>query len=113
MNSIDAVEGTVKCILNQLHSTYIQTDSDDSEFIQLVKDVIDATDQYIRKNPELTEDPNILKQVLYVYSRNLWLMGQQKEGLPIDDDSSKSPWDNDEYQTYYFDYLYDRGVYPS
>lgn len=112
MKGIDAVEGTVKCILRELHSTYQQARSDDSEYIRQIKTVIDATDQYVRNNPEFIEDPEILKQVLYVYSRNLWLMGQDSRNTrrtaEIQDQLPE-----DDYQTYYFDYLYDRGVYPS
>ncbi len=113
MKCIDAVEGTVKCILRQLHAAHGKACADDSDYIHQVKTVIDATDQYVQQNPEFIQDPSILKQVLYIYSRNLWLMEQQSgDGLPeAHFDGSTS--ETDDYQTYYYDYLYDRGVYPS
>lgn len=107
MKCIDAIEGNVKMILNQLHKSYIDQQLDDSEYIRNVKSVLDATDQYARKNPEIIASPEMLKQVLYVYSRNLWLMGQVMEARTLSDP------DSDDYETYYYDFLYDRGVYPS
>ncbi len=108
MKCIDAVEGTVKCILKQLHSTHDHASSDDSEYIQQVKMVIDAIDEYVLRNPELIDDPAILKQVLYVYSRQLWLKGQKSCKV-----GPRTQTENEDYHTYYYDFLYDRGVYPS
>ena len=109
MKCIDAIEGNVKLILNQLHESYIEQQLDDSEYIRNVKSVLDATDQYARKNPEIVDSPEMLKHVLYVYSRNLWLMGKHPAGSPKD----RIDPDADDYQTYNYDFLYDRGVYPS
>ena len=113
MKCIDAVEGTVKCILRQLHSTHHQASSDDSEYIHQVKMVIDAIDEYVIKNPELIEDPAILKQVLYVYSRKLWMKGQKNRKSASQTKKEDQMTENDDYHTYYYDFLYDRGVYPS
>lgn len=113
MRCIDAVEGSVKCILKQLHSTHHQASSDDSEYIQQVKMVINAIDEYAEKNPELIDDPSILKQVLYVYSRKLWLKGQKSCQSASQIKPKDQMTDNDDYYTYYYDFLYDRGVYPS
>ncbi len=113
MKCIDAIEGTVKCILKKMHTDHLKNTADDSEYIQTVKTVIDATDQYIESNPECVDNPDILKQVLYVYSRNLWLIGQEPSHTgqsPYVDDLGK---DSEEYQTYYYDYIYDQGVYPN
>ena len=112
MKCIDAIEGTVKCIIKEMHTAHSRNSSDDSEYIYNVKTVIDATDQYVRNQAEFIDDPGILKQVLYLYSRDLWLTGQ----YPVTDDSQSKTnildEDNDEYQTYYYDYIYNRGVYP-
>ncbi len=110
MKCIDAIEGTVKSIIKEIHSTYTRNSADDSEYIYNVKTVINATDQYVRSQPEFIENPEILKQVLYVYSRNLWLLGQQPAA--VESKTSALDSENEEYQTYYFDYLYNRGVYP-
>ena len=113
MKCIDAIEGNVKSILKQLHADYCKTDTDDSEYIFHAKAVIEATDRYIRNNPELIEEPEWLKQVLYVYSRNLWIMGQQPQGACRSKEDNTLSGENEDYQTYYYDYLYNRGVYPS
>ena len=113
MKCIDAIEGTVKCILKKMHADHLNNNSDDSEYIQTVKTVIDATDQYIVNNPECVENPDLLKQVLYAYSRNLWLIGEKSidSVKPLEDEAIGL--ENDEYQTYYYDYIYDRGIYPN
>jgi hypothetical protein len=113
MKCIDAIEGTVKYILEQLHMKHAKAGSDDSEYVFHAKTVIEATDRYILKNPELVEAPELLKQVLYVYSRNLWIMGQQPHGAGPPKGNDALDGENEEYQTYYYDYLYDRGVYPN
>ena len=113
MKCIDAVEGTAKCILNALHVAYTKTDLDDSDYIRQAKCVIEATDRYIRQNPELIDDPQLLKQVLYVYSRNLWIMSQQPKKAHRGPADAMGGCENEDYQTYYFDYLYQNGVYPN
>ncbi len=113
MKCIDAVEGTVKCILDSLHAAHLQVFCDDSEYIYQVKTVIDATGTYVAQNPELIQDPAILKQVLYTYSRNLWLKEQRSGEVSQDAHPNGSTTDTDDYQTYYYDYVYERGVYPN
>ena len=113
MKCIDAIEGTVKCILKRMHSDHLENNSDDSEYIQSVKTVINATDLYIESNPECVENPALLKQVLYVYSRNLWLIGQDQAKREFEACDGTIEMESEEYQTYYYDYIYDRGVYPN
>jgi len=113
MKCIDAVEGTAKSVLKQLYSAHRQACTDDSEYIEQVKAVIAATEHYVKQNPELMQDTSVLRDVLYVYSRNIWLMGQQSGDLPPVAESMDRNSENNEYQTYYYDYLYDRGVYPN
>ena len=114
MKCIDAIEGTVKFIIKELYSTHVQSSvgADDSEYIYNVKSVIQGTDQYVRTHPEFIEDPQILKQVLYEYSRNLWLLGKEPAADFSETAASLTDSENDEYQTYYYDYIYNRGVYP-
>ncbi len=114
MKCIDAIEGTVKSIIKELYAVYIQNSAgaDDSEYIGNIKSVINATDQYVRTHPEFIEDPQILKQVLYEYSRDLWLEGNAPETTIAESATGLKDSGNDEYQTYYYDYIYNRGVYP-
>ena len=112
MKCIDAIEGTAKSIIKEIHAAHTRNSADDSEYIYNVKTVIDATDQYVCNHPELIEDPGILKQVLYVYSRELWLMSQQPEAAASDTKAGSMDSENEEYQTYYYDYIYNRGTYP-
>ena len=114
MKCIDAIEGTAKSIIKEMYAVHVQNSAsaDDSEYIENVKTVILATDQYVRTHPEFIEDPQILKQVLYEYSRNLWLTGKEPAAVPSEAAAGITDSENDEYQTYYYDYIYNRGVYP-
>jgi hypothetical protein len=110
MKCIDAIEGTVKCILNAIYSVSMEGRLDDSEYIRNIKAVIDATDHYLQLNPEVVDSPEILKRVLYDYSRSLWLTGQTCS--PSTETMESGASEDQEYQTYYFDYLYHHGIYP-
>lgn len=112
MKCIDAIEGTVQCIIKEMYTVYTRNSADDSEYIYNVKTIIDATDQYVRSHPEFIDNPDILKQVLYVYARSLWLMGQQPATQVQETKAYSMDSETEEYQTYYFDYIYNRGVYP-
>jgi hypothetical protein len=113
MKCIDAIEGITKAILFRLHSVKVEDRLDDSEYIRNVKAVIDGTAGFLNSNPEIVDEPQILLNVLYDYSRSLWLKNQS--GLEITSDTAQSRTlleSNEEYETYYYDYLYHRGLYP-
>ncbi len=112
MKCIDAIEGTVKTILNHLHAVSIEDHLDDTEYVRNARAVIEATHQFIVNNPEIVENPQLLKDVLYAYSRNLWLNGQQPSTQQDQAKPDGAATEEEEYQTYYYDYLYHRGIYP-
>lgn len=112
MKCIDAIEGTAKKIISQMHTVFIDGGLDDSEFIRNIKAVIEATDQFLQDNPELIEDRQLLKQVLYRYSRDIWLMGQRGVEPQAPEFKDTLSTESEEYQTYYYDYLYNQGLYP-
>ncbi|RJQ70722.1 MAG: hypothetical protein C4519_20605 [Desulfobacteraceae bacterium] len=112
MKCIDAIEGTVKSILTRIHTVTVEDNLDDTEYVRNVKAVIEATDHFIRGNPELVEDPQLLNDVLYRYSRNLWLLNLQGAKQVVSGPTEDSAVENEEYQIYYYDYLYHRGIYP-
>lgn len=138
MKCIDAVEGAVKCILSRIHEVTLEDRMDDSEYVRNVKAVIDATDLFVEGNQEIVPDRNLLKNVLYSYSKDLWR--STANDLPADAETAPggcapskkadatstakapsavkaslkdgAPSDDDGYRDYYFDYLYRHGVYP-
>jgi hypothetical protein len=112
MKCIDAIEGTVKTILNHMHAISVEDHLDDTEYVRNVRAVIDATYQFIVNNPEIVESPQLLKDVLYGYSRRLWLSGQQPSLAHEQIKTDEAGVEEEEYQTYYYDYLYHRGTYP-
>jgi len=111
MKCIDAIEGTAKTILNHMHAVSVEDHLDDTEYVRNVRAVIEATYQFIVNNPEIVETPQLLKDVLYSYSRRLWLSGQQSSPPP-ERTKPEGSAEEEEYQTYYYDYLYHRGTYP-
>jgi hypothetical protein len=112
MKCIDAIEGTVKNILQRIHAVCIEDNLDDTEYVRNIKAVIDGVDLFIRENPEIVDDPQLLNQVLYLHSRNLWLVHQQAGNPDAGAKPMETTTEKEEYQTYYFDYLYHRGMYP-
>ena len=111
MKCIDAIEGTVKCILHQWHGLCVEYQLEDSEYVRNVKSVIEGTGHFLTENPEVVENPRLLLDELYNYSRELWLACQQG----FDDTvihTSPSDTETLEYRTYFYDYLYHRGIYP-
>lgn len=126
MNCIDAIEGTVKCILNRIHEVTLEDHMDDSEYVRSIKAVIDATDDFVEGNQEIVPDRNLLKNVLYSYSKDLWRNTASDSPEPIEPAAGEPvthKWngappndvatpDDDGYRDYYFDYLYRHGVYP-
>jgi hypothetical protein len=113
MKCIDAIEGNVKSIIQRLHSVCIEDRLDDSEYIRNMKAVIDGTSEFAKNNPEIVTDPEILAQVLYHHSRDLWLKSQQPQETISEQEKPALLADSDgEYETYYYDYLYHRGLYP-
>ena len=105
MNNLDAIEGSVKSILEKLHGLWIDTHLDDSEYIRNTKAVIEAADQFIQENREITSDPEILIDVLYQYAKELWLTHKMTVEKPVGAE-------NGDYSEYCFDYIYKHGVYP-
>jgi hypothetical protein len=105
MNNLDAIEGSVKSILEKLHGVWIDAHLDDSEYIRNTKAVIESADRFIQENREITIAPEILIAVLYRYARELWLTHKMTVEKPV-------TGENGDYSEYYFDYIYKHGVYP-
>ena len=109
MNCIDAIEGTAKELL--LKFVDISTDYrlDTSEYVRSVKAVIDAAVNFIQNNPEVSETPELVREVLYDYAREQWLTRLEKN---VDSDQSAAGKPDIEYQAYCYDYVYAHGNYP-
>ncbi|MBT8340971.1 MAG: hypothetical protein KJP07_13230 [Desulfatitalea sp.] len=112
MKCVDAIEGTVKYILKCIHTLNMEDHLDDTDYARNAKAIIDGADRFIRDNPELIDDPQILKDVLFEYSRSLWLAGLIAGDAAQPTDNKEIGEEQQEYQTYYYDYIYHRGVYP-
>jgi len=106
MAGIDAVEGTVKSIIDRFFAVYIEDRLDDTEFIKNVKSIIEATEIFVKQNGELLSEPAVLTGTLYEYAKSKWMTNFIKD-RPLEGESSE-----DGYYDYYFDYIFKSGVYP-
>lgn len=112
MNCIDAVEGVVKDIIVNIHQASLAGPMDDTEYIRTVKTVIEGASRYILSNRELVPDPELLGKVLREFAREIWLVPERSSQAEEDSgDTSENPFDED-YYTYFFDHIYNHGVYP-
>ena len=113
MKCIDAIEGTVKSIITKLYQEFAEGILDDTEYIRNVKVVIEGTDEFIQVNKEIVNDPQLLKQVLYEFSKTYWLNNLGKiRKIGLDADPNDVVADEDGYDEYYFDYIYNQNTYP-
>ena len=113
MNYIDVIEGAAKSIITQFLQMFTEDGLDDTEYARNVKAVINGMDFFILKNREIIDDPKMLKQVLYDFSKKLWIENLEKnQNDPDDFQHKKTITENDRYNEYYFDYIYNHGEYP-
>ena len=114
MNCIDAIEGSFKCLINRFHQAYLDESMDDTIYVRNIRSVIEGLDDFIQHNKELQLiDPKILRSVIYGYAREKWLKSARELAGKENPPTAKpvSP-ESDEYQLYYFDYIYHHGMYP-
>ena len=113
MNCIDAIEGTAKSTLTRLHETSIECRLDDTEYIRNIKDVIGGVCKFVQDNPEVATQPDTIRQVLYDFSKKLWLSGiNGPKNKTSDSGTLGDTPESEEYHDYYFDYIYTHGIYP-
>jgi hypothetical protein len=114
VNPTDTIEGTAKFIIDKLHEMYVLEKLDDSDYIGCVKKIINATDTYLKHQKEMKVEPNLLKDGLYAYSKELWLKRQTNEQAGTDTICGNVvvTQPNDGYQDYYYDYIYSQDLYP-
>ncbi|MCB2146498.1 MAG: hypothetical protein KQI81_08490 [Deltaproteobacteria bacterium] len=109
MNCIDAVEGMAKALLGKFLEVSTEYRLDDSEYIRTVKAVIDTVILFVKNNPEISETPELIREVLYDYAKTQWLGRLEKT---VDSDPVAGATRDLEYQAYCYDYLYAHGNYP-
>ncbi len=116
MNCIDAIEGTAKSIIGQLHDQCIQLKTDDSEYIQTVKSVIEGVGTFVQANREVANDPATVQTVLYSYAKSLWREYRHqdlKRAGTASNPSDSGALEEDDYYNYYYDYIYANNMYPT
>ncbi len=105
MNCVDAIEGTVKCIIDKMYGLFFEGVQDDTEYIRNAKVVITGTDAFVQAHQEDVIHPDQLQKRLYGYAKERWLNYVQS--------IAESSVDRDPaFYDYYFDYIYHHGIFP-
>lgn len=108
MKCIDSIEGVIISVLKEYFSEYCPS-RDDSEFALNVRIVLKGVDRFVREHREIIGDSEILKKILFEFSRDLWITDMiKKHHNPEETDIEKEK----EYYTYYFNHLFNQGIYP-
>jgi glycine cleavage system H lipoate-binding protein len=109
MNCIDAIEGMAKALLEKFLDVSMEYRMDASEYIRNVKTVIDTVILFVKNNPEVSETPELIEDVLYDWAKANWLARLEKT---VDTDEETRAARDLEYQAYCYDYLFAHGNYP-
>lgn len=112
MNCIDAIEGTAKSTLTAFMGLSTEYRMDLTEYIRNVKAVIDGAVLFLEQSPEVGDSPDILRDVLSAHAKSLWMADVEKQLTPADPAAATAVRPDLEYQSYCYDYVYDRGEYP-
>lgn len=111
MKCIDAIEGNAKAVISKLHRVFVDDRLDVTEYVRNVKAVIDGTDEFLKENKEIIDDPKLLKQVLHNFSKELWLADLKRK---VEKKENEKNWEaaDEEYYEYFYDYIYAHNNYP-
>lgn len=109
MNCIDAVESMAKALLDTFLDVSSEYRLDLSEYIRNVKVVIDTVVLFVKDNPEVSETPELIRDILYDFAKKKWLARLEKG---IEPDEETGGLHDLDYQAYCYDYLYVHGNYP-
>lgn len=110
MNCIDAVEGLAKAILERFVDVAAEYRMDVSEYICNVKAIVETVTGFVKNNPEISETPELIQDVLCAYAKARWLARFEKTSGDPDQTEGVGP--DFEYQAYCYDYVYTHGNYP-
>ena len=64
---------------------------------------------FVKNNPEVSDNPDLIRDVLYDFAKMGWLA---RLGKTLDGDQEADNAPDVEYQAYCYDYLYAHGNYP-
>ena len=109
MNCIDAIESMAKAMLEKFLDVSTEYRLDVSDYIRNVKAVIDTVILFVKNNPEVSETPELIQDVLYEFAKTKWLARLE---MTVESDGEMGAMRDREYQAYCYDYLYAHGNYP-
>ncbi|MBU2488920.1 MAG: hypothetical protein KKA60_05980 [Proteobacteria bacterium] len=114
MKCIDGIEGVVRCVLDGFKLRYAEGSDDDSEFAANVKTTIENACRFLDENKEIGVSGQLLRQVLFDESQKWWLeRAGRLQKKDAEEDGSLPFQTDEEYNEFYFNSLYNRGVYPA
>ncbi len=113
MECIDAIEKNLKRILESLYRLFVENGTDDSEYIQNVKAVLEGTAMFLNENRDSFKNVDALKKNLYDFAKSLWIEHIQSVLSKEDTTDKKDTALEDKgYHSYYYDYIFNHDTYP-
>jgi hypothetical protein len=112
MKCIDAIEGTVKKVIDRIHRNFVEDRQDDTEYIRNVQQVIDAAGTFVEENKEVIPEPEALRRVLYEYAKEKWMDQLHQSSASEEAQGAALSREDIEYYEYYYDHIYRYGTYP-
>ncbi len=109
----DPIKNVLRSVLIKIHQIFKESHQDDTEYVRNVKAVLNGFDAFAQDNKEVVRDPDSVRQWLYQFSKEQWLenvaTARKKDAASQDDYPTSA---DDGYHDYYYDYIFNHGVYP-
>ena len=107
----DLMTNLVKTIIDKELTVYAENKDDDSEYVQRVKHIFEAVDNFIATEKGLGNFRKNIQKDLQDHARKVWIL--HIKSMRSTDDRIRDLTEEDEtYFEYVFDHLYEHGVYP-
>ncbi|MGD9161019.1 MAG: hypothetical protein PVG39_21555 [Desulfobacteraceae bacterium] len=110
MTEINIAEGIGKEIIKQLHDYYEEITMDDTEYIPLIKKVIEAINNHISLYDISKSENEALKETLLTCAKDLYVEVCQINAKENGEDLSAKQVKEESLEV--FDYIYEHGEYP-
>jgi len=84
----------------------VKNSLDDTEYIRNVRAVLEGVEKFLHNDRSVVVDPETVRDELHAFSKELWLEYAKKIR---EEDADEESGSQDEY---YYDYIYNHGIYP-
>ena len=110
MNEYEILEGAGKQIIGTLNEYNEQEKLDDTEYIPVVKRVIEALTIYLKENNATDKQSEELTNTLIEYTKGLYIALCQKHAIEDEEDITMEEVNQESDE--YFNYVYEHETHP-